>query len=145
MRLVENLGSTMVYIFSYVVALLLLPLLTLFRRYSGHLNKLQLVLSKHLIWNGVISLIIKQYPPILLSCGINLYRLDFHRSASFSSVMTLLLVLGSLASFLIIWRIIKNRGQGIEQQGEQEFKAKYGVLFEKLHAQKILSSYWNLL
>jgi hypothetical protein len=41
MRLVNNLGSTMVYLFIYVIALLLLPLLNIFGKNSVGLNKLK--------------------------------------------------------------------------------------------------------
>ncbi len=59
--------------------------------------------------------------------------------------MTIIAAVGSLASFLAIWRIIKNRDLLIEQEGEEEYKAKYGDLFEKLHGKTIISTYWNLL
>jgi hypothetical protein len=59
--------------------------------------------------------------------------------------MTIIASIGSLASFLAIWKVIKNRNYIIEQEGEEAHKAKYGDLFDKLHGKSILSAYWNLL
>lgn len=59
--------------------------------------------------------------------------------------MTVITAVGSLASFLAIWRIIKNRSILIEQEGEVQYKAKYGDLFHKLHQKSLISTYWNLL
>jgi hypothetical protein len=59
MRLVNNLGSTMVYLFLYSIALLILPLSNILGKNSVGIKKLSLVLKKHLIWNGIINLIIK--------------------------------------------------------------------------------------
>jgi len=59
--------------------------------------------------------------------------------------MTVILSFGSLTSFLVIWRLIKNRNLFIEIEGKAAHKAKYGDLFDKLHSNNIISAYWNLL
>jgi hypothetical protein len=102
--------------------------------------------QEKLIWNGIFSFIMSQFPTIIISSGINLYELDFkakYKAARiFSSGFSLVLLSASLVSLPILWIIIK-RGM---VNNKEEFKKKCGALIEEQRAYNSrIAAYWKLL
>jgi hypothetical protein len=87
-------------------------------------------MTRKLLWNGVLSFIISQYPPILIATVINLYGLDFHKKGGIlmSNIISVVLLSACMLSLPLIWRIIK---KGLTNKAEREnFELKFGSLIE---------------
>jgi len=108
---IKNMGSTFVYICIFVLLVLQLPLLAIISKNSIKISLFYQWMRDKLIWNGFFAFIMSQYPPIIISCGINVYEIDFSSKNQavkiFSSSLSLVLLFLSLASLPIVWIIIK--------------------------------------
>jgi hypothetical protein len=128
--LIKNLGSTFVYIIILLAILLSLPILYLLGKYFNIISKFHIWLRDRLIWGGIISFLMSQFPPIIISCCINLYALEFslkQKPAKIaSSVLSLVLLTASLATLPIVWAIIRKRNS--KETDKEEFKKKFRPL-----------------
>lgn len=101
----------------------------------------------------------QQFPPIIIACGINLYgvslikfsnvhiQLDFQSLGGklFSSVISLVLLIGSLVSLPVMWIVIR-RGMRMQQSDREQFDIKCGSLIDGLRANSnAIAAFWNLL
>jgi hypothetical protein len=74
---------------------------------------------KKLFWNGLIGLILQQFPPIMIACGISLYGFDWNKKGAklASSICSIILLVSNLASLPAIFIIIK---KGISNNTQRE-------------------------
>lgn len=110
-----NLGSTYVYLIIYFAILLLLMILRVFRVITfdsiGCLRLYSNWLESKVLWNSVFRFIIQQYPPIVISSLINIYKFDTSTEWKKISTYTAMVVLGLCQIAIISMSVIiyKNR------------------------------------
>jgi hypothetical protein len=107
--LIENLGSTFVYILLLVFLLLLILLMPIFESFCSSIKIVTLFLKKHMIWNVTLRFIIQQAPPISIACGINLYLLNFKRldGKSVSSVLSLIFICSICIAKIFVFVLLR--------------------------------------
>jgi hypothetical protein len=107
--LIENLGSTFVYVIVLVFLLLLILLMPLFESLCSSIKIVTLFLKKHMIWNVTLRFIIQQAPPISIACGINLYLLNFKRldGKSVSSALSLIFIFSISIAKIFVFVLLR--------------------------------------
>jgi hypothetical protein len=124
--LINNMGSTFVYIAIYLFLIVLYILLTPVSRFFSSLNLVRDFISRQLFMKYTLILFFSQLPPMFLSGLINIYNVNFNGllntvSTVVSFLILVVLPLGLVTAYLLIR---KSR-----QQGENKsFKEKFGEL-----------------
>ena len=127
---IKNLGSTFVYLILFIFILLLLPVLKFLGKHSKLALRLHQWMIKKLLWNGILSFIMSQFPAIIIAAVINLYGLDFKKMGGImmSNIASIVLLSSCLISIPVIWCIIK---KGMSNGAERDnFDLKFGSLIE---------------
>ena len=92
-----------------LLALLLIPLLSLCKDKNKRFDQFHKKLRDYLFWNGTLKFILAQFSPVIICSGINLYKLDFKKmdGTGVSSIISIVFLFLSAISFLLIYLIIR--------------------------------------
>jgi hypothetical protein len=129
-----------------LLALLSLPLLSLCKDKNKMVDKIHSKMRDYLLWNGTLKFIIAQFSPIIICCGINLYKLDFQKmdGTGVSSVISIVFIILSAISLIVIFLIIR-KYSALKQMNSEEFLSKFGALTEGLRVKGWVCQIWNIL
>ncbi|TNV87954.1 hypothetical protein FGO68_gene457 [Halteria grandinella] len=142
MMLLQNLGSTFVYLI-LIVSGFLVMLLT---RINLGLDlrpiyRLSRWLQAKLMWNYSLRFLMQQYPPLIISSLINMYEFSFETPGQKLSSSLSVVIIG-LSQFITIILLYKVNRSDVNSA---DFVSKYGTILEGMNLKSVVGRNWSVL
>ncbi|TNV86917.1 hypothetical protein FGO68_gene12905 [Halteria grandinella] len=142
-RLINNLGSTFVFLMIFLsLHIFLLLMRCFFEGCTKCGDRIIKKLSEKLYWGGSIRFITQQYTPLALSGAINLYMIKYD---SAGDVISIVLSIGIVAISPLLITLLSVILWRARRKQEASLTKDYGCLVEDLNTKGLIGTFWNIL
>ncbi|TNV87952.1 hypothetical protein FGO68_gene897 [Halteria grandinella] len=142
MMLLQNLGSTFVYMIIVISGFLMMILTRINLGLDIRpIYRLSRWLEVRLMWNYSLRFLMQQYPPLIISSLINMYEFKFDTPGKMlsSSLSVVIIGLSQLITLALLYKV------NYSDFRSAEFVSKYGTLLEGINLKSVIGRNWSVL